>query len=133
MRLLNKLIRIYTPFICTLMALLNGVYFIIGDEGGVFTYVSAALTGNSVGVIAYMFCTSLRMCIWYKANLLCLLLVQILGLTYDYFGIDFSLYLWIVVLLSALGIICFLIFRVFYNVTTAFGCNRRHSRKSKLR
>lgn len=129
MRLLIRLIRIYTPFICTLAALLNGVYFIIGDYDGMFTYVSSAITGNSVLVIAYMFATSHRMCVWYKLNLLCLMLIQVLGLTYDCLGMDFTLYLWAVVLLASLGMVFFLAFRIFYRVTGAFLCIGRRSRK----
>nr|DAH96026.1 MAG TPA: hypothetical protein [Caudoviricetes sp.] len=37
----------------------------------------AAISGNSIIVVLYMFVTSMRMCIWYKLNLLCLLLTQI--------------------------------------------------------
>lgn len=126
MRIIARLIRIYTPFTCTLMALLNGVYFMNGEAQGDFVYITSALTGNSIAVVVYMFATSLRMCVWYKLNLLCLLLIQILGLTYDYMGIEFSEYLLLVVLLAALGIICFLIFRVTWHITSI--C--RHLRES---
>ena len=101
------------------MALVNGMYFLEGRVESDFIYLSSALTGNSVIVVAYMFCTSLRMCVWYKMNLLCLLLVQVLGITYDCLGMDFSTYLLAVVLLSAIGIMCFLMFRIFYRVTGA--------------
>lgn len=86
----------------------------------------AAVSGNSIIVVLYMFATSMRMCIWYKLNLLCLLLTQICGLMYNYYDIDTSLYLWVVVLLSTMGVMFFLIFRIFYNVTRLFGCNRRY-------
>lgn len=125
MRLLIRFIRIYTPFICTVMALLNGVLFMGGVTELPAINLMATLTGNSVLVDLYMFATSMRMCIWYKLNLLCLLLIQISGLLYNYYDIDTSLYLWIVVLSAAMGIVFFLIFRIFYNVTLLFGCNRR--------
>lgn len=125
MRLLIRFIRIYTPFICTVMALLNGVLFMRGVTELPAIYLMATLAGNSVLVDLYMFATSMRMCIWYKLNLLCLLLIQICGLLYNYYDIDTSLYLWAVVLLAAMGVIFFLIFRIFYNVTRLFGCNRR--------
>lgn len=88
-------------------------------------YLMATLTGNSVLVDLYMFATSMRMCIWYKLNLLCLLLIQISGLMYNYYNLDTSLYLWVTVLFAAIGIVFFLIFRIFYNVTRLFGCSRR--------
>lgn len=126
MRNLIRFIRIYTPFICTVMALLNGVLFMGGITELPAIYLIATLTGNSVLVDLYMFATSMGMCIWYKLNLLCLLLIQICGLMYNYYDIDTSLYLWVVVLLSAMGVMFFLIFRIFYNVTRLFGCNRRY-------
>ena len=126
MRLLIRFIRIYTPFICTIMALLNGVLFMKGATEISLINLLAAISGNSIIVVLYMFVTSMRMCIWYKLNLLCLLLTQICGLMYNYYDIDTSLYLWVVVLLSAMGVMFFLIFRIFYNVTRLFGCNRRH-------
>lgn len=125
MRLLIRFIRIYTPFICTVIALLNGVLFMKGVTELPAIYLMATLTGNSVLVDLYMFVTSMRMCIWYKLNLLCLLLIQLCGLTYNYYDIDTSLYLWVVILLSAMGILFFLIFRIFYNVTRLFGCSHR--------
>lgn len=126
MRHLIRFIRIYTPFICTIMALLNGVLFMKGATEISLINLLAAISGNSIIVVLYMFVTSMRMCIWYKLNLLCLLLTQICGLMYNYYDIDTSLYLWVVVLLSAMGVMFFLIFRIFYNVTRLFGCNRRH-------
>lgn len=125
MRFLIRFIRIYTPFICTVMALVNGVLFMRGVTELPAIYLMATLTGNSVLADLYMFITSMRMCIWYKLNLLCLLLIQICGLMYNYYDIDTSLYLWVVVLLAAMGVMFFLIFRIFYNVTRLFGCNRR--------
>lgn len=121
MRGLIRLIRIYTPFICTVMALLNGVLSIKGVTELPAIYLMTTLTGNSVLVDLYMFATSMRMCVWYKLNLLCLLLIQICGLVYNYYDIDTSLYLWTLVLLSAMGILFFLIFRISYSVTRYLG------------
>ena len=58
MRSLIRLIRIYTPFICTVMTLLNGVLFIKGVTELPAIYLMATLTGNSVLVDLYMFATS---------------------------------------------------------------------------
>lgn len=126
MSYLLRLIRIYTPFFCTVMALLNGVLFMKGETEMPTIHFIAALSGNSVIVVLYMFATSLRMCIWYKLNLFCLLLVQLCGILYNYYNIDTSLYLWVMTMLSAFGVICFLIFRIFYCVTSVFGCSRRY-------
>lgn len=125
MRLLIRLIRIYTPFICTIMALVNGVLFIGGMPKLPVIYFFATLTGNSVFVDLYMLVTSMRMCIWYRLNLLCLLFIQISGMVYNYFDIDTSLYLWVVTLSAAMGVVFFLMFRLGYTVTRSFGCIRR--------
>lgn len=126
MRNLIRFIRIYTPFICTVMALVNGVLFMGGETEIPMIDLLSAISGNSVAVILYMFVTSMRMCIWYKLNLLCLLLIQICGLLYNYYDVDTSLYLWAVVLLAVMGMLFFLIFRILYKVTRLFGCSRRY-------
>ena len=117
MRILIRLVRIYTPFICTLMALLNGVLFIGGVTELPSVYLLATLTGNSILVDIYMLVTSTRMCVWYKLNLVCLLAIQVSGLLYNYYMLDTSIYLWAVVLFAATGIVFFLVFRVFYSIT----------------
>lgn len=125
MRLLIRFLRIYTPFICTVMVLINGVLFSRGSIPEDFTFLGSAISGNSILVVAYFFVTSMRMCIWFKLNLLCMLLVQLCGIAYNYLDIDFAIYLNAIILLSALGIIFFLIFRIFYKVTGVI-CNRRY-------
>lgn len=112
MKLIIRFVRIYTPFICTLVALVSGVLFIREDISEEFIYLSSVATGNSLLIIAYLFATSLRMCIWYKLNLLCLMLVQLCGLAYYFTDMDFTLYVYVITLLSAMGIIFFLIFRI---------------------
>lgn len=126
MRMLVKLIRIYTPFICTLVALINGVYFMRGGEENTFVFLSSALTGNSIIVDIYMIAMSFRMCFWYKLNIAFLMAVQVIGALYDCLELEFSVYLLIVVLLSTAGVMCFLIFRILH-LTCGSGCNHRHS------
>lgn len=89
------------------MALLNGVLFIGGVTELPSVYLLATLTGNSILVDIYMLVTSLRMCVWYKLNLVCLLAIQISGLLYNYYTLDTSVYLWVVVLFAAMGIVFF--------------------------
>lgn len=125
MRFLIRILRIYTPFICTVMALVNGVLFLRGETALPVIDLLSTVSGNSIIVVLYMFVSSMRMCIWYKLNLLFLLLIQISGLMYNYYNLDTSLYLWVTVLFAAIGIVFFLIFRIFYNVTRLFGCSRR--------
>ena len=126
MTLLIKFIRIYTPFICTLASLIGGLLFSEDSSGESSIYILATLSGSSILVTLYMFVTSLRMCIWFKLNLLCLFLIQLCGLGYNYFDIDTSLYVWVGSLFAGFGIIFFLIFKIFYKVTSLFLCIDRY-------
>lgn len=113
-----RFIRIYTPFIITLFTLVNSVLFLINEDTIQFAYLLGIISGNSILLTAYMYCVSLRMCIWYKLNLLCLLLTQTLSLAYNYLEIDNALYLWTIILFCSFGIVCFLIFKKCYKVET---------------
>lgn len=113
-----RFIRIYTPFIMTLFTLINALIFLCELDTPDIEYLFAIMTGNSILLTAYMYCVSLRMCIWYKLNLLCLLLTQLLSLAYNYLEIDNALYLWTIILFCSFGIVCFLIFKKCYKVET---------------
>ena len=112
--MINRIIRIYTPFICSLFVLLNSVCFLLELDNLDFVYSLANISGSSILLVIYMYSVSRRMCIWYKLNLLTLLLTQVLGLMYDIMSIDVAIYLYSVTCLSILGIIFFLIYKVFY-------------------
>lgn len=115
--MINRIIRIYTPFICSLFVLLNGVCFILELDNLDFVYALASISGSSILLVIYMYSVSRRMCIWYKLNLLTLLLTQVIGLMYDIMSIDVAIYLYSVTCLSILGIIFFLIYKVFYKTS----------------
>lgn len=113
-----RFIRIYTPFIITLFTLVNSLIFLFEISVNNVDYMFSVIMGNSILLTAYMYCVSLRMCIWYKLNLLCLLLTQTLSLVYNYLEIDNALYLWTIILFCSFGIVCFLIFKKCYKVET---------------
>lgn len=124
LRLAKHFIRIYTPFICTIAAHVNGVCFIFENIQQDTIFLFSTITGNSLIINLYMLANSLRMCVWYKLNILCLCLIHITSILYNYLNISDSVYLAAVTLLSSLGIICFLVFKALYKVTE-FGCSRR--------
>lgn len=124
-RFAKHFIRIYTPFICTIAAHINGVCFLFGNIHQDTIFLFSTISGNSILVNLYMFVNSLRMCIWYKLNILCLLLIHITSILYNYLNISDSVYLEIVVLLSSLGILFFLIFKTSYKVIE-FGYSHIH-------
>lgn len=59
MNVMFRMIRIYTPFFCTLMALLNGVLFLKGEFELPAIHMLAAISGNSVIVVLYTYGASL--------------------------------------------------------------------------
>lgn len=114
-RLLIRLLRIYTPFICVLSALLNGVFF-FDETAPEIVYMFATLTGNSILVDLFMFSVSFRMCIWYKICVVTIMLMQIAGLLYNSFGLTEVIYYWAVMCFSITGVISFVVFFVLYVV-----------------
>lgn len=107
-------IRVYTPLILSVLALLNAVLFMNEEENCDAVYLIANMASSSLLIDFYIFSVSLRMCIWYKLNILCLILIHISGLLYNGAWIDESIYPYIIAVLSAIGIILFLIFRIWY-------------------
>lgn len=107
-------IRVYTPLILSVLALLNAVLFMSEEENCDAVYLIANMASSSLLIDIYILSVSRRMCIWYKLNIICLVLIHISGLMYNVACIDESIYPYIIAVLSAIGIIFFLIFRIFY-------------------
>lgn len=111
-----RFVRIYTPFILSISTLLNTLYVLVGVIELPIIYTFANITGSSISVDVYLLCTSRHMCNWYKMNIICLILVHLLGLFYSTFGIKETLYVYSVLVLSIIGIISFLVFKKKYKV-----------------
>lgn len=113
-----RFIRIYTPFILSISTLINTLAFIskIDIIELSVIYIFANITGSSIFVDIYLLRTSRHMCFWYKANIGCLISVHILGLFYNTFYIEDTLYAYSVLVLSIIGIISFLVFKKKYKV-----------------
>lgn len=117
MHILLRLIRIYTPFICVLTSLIYGVMYLKGVTFENFDYIMSTMTGNSILMVLFMFSCSKTMCIWYKLNLLSLLLIHVTSILYFYTELPFTLYCYFVILLAAFGLISFIIYRVTVGIT----------------
>jgi len=112
-----RFIRIYTPFICTIVTFIQALTLLTGvDEAWILVGSLASVFGNSMIIDLYFFSVSLRMCRWYKLNILSLFLTHVIGIVYDNGYIEDILYIYAVLCLTMFGIICFLIFRKFYEV-----------------
>lgn len=115
--ILRRLIRIYTPFICSIVAIINGVMYLKGIEIPNFDYIMSETTGHSFLLVLYMFSTSKGVCIWYKLNLLCLLLIHVDGTIYFFSNMEFDSYCFSVIVFSIIGLLCFLLYRITVGIT----------------
>ena len=112
-----RLIRIYTPFILALTAIIHGVLFLSNYQGLLYRIISE-FTGHSILIILYILSASKNMCIWYKVTNYLLLSIHIFNLAYyfDYIESKYSL-LYISLVLNILALITFLIYRVTKGIT----------------
>lgn len=116
-KLLKRLIRIYTPFICTLIALIHGVLFLTDSITDDFQFNASAYFGFSAITVIFFWATANRMCIWWHLNLVCLFLIIVAGLLYYYNVFNFNVYIYTIILLATLGLIFFIIYRVTVGIT----------------
>lgn len=90
---MNKFVKIYTPLIIAVFTVLNAVLFLFNDAQRI-SFALGGTFGNSLLVTIYIWCVSRKMCIWYKMNLICLFITQILGILYNFFKIKDVMYLY---------------------------------------
>lgn len=126
---LRKFIRIYTPFIVTLANLIYGVYYLKETLTEDIAFCINVPFGCSFSFVIYAWAASKRMCIWYKLNLLCNLLMLVDTVAYYVIDdVDKTTYSYIFVLLATAGLVFFLIFWftyvLFRNVTHNHRCSR---------
>ena len=115
---IERLIRIYTPFICALTAIIHGVLFLLEYRGLLYNTLNE-FTGHSILLIAYILSASRRMCKWYKITNCILLSIHVINILYihNYIEIDqFHLFiiLWV---MNIIALITFLIYRVSVGIT----------------
>lgn len=115
-KLFAKLIRIYTPFICAITALIHGVLYLF-KINSVLRIILGDLTGHSILLILYIIATSHRMCKWYKITNYLLLLIHIINIGYVYNFITYDNLLYAIIILSILAILSFLIYQTSVGIT----------------
>ena len=95
MKILCQIIRLYVPFMCTVLGLVHGILFFTHQLTDERIYLLSALFSMLVSL--YIVATSRKMCRWYKLNTLFLSIIQLLGIVY---------------FISATGVFCFLVYRI---------------------
>ena len=114
--MVRRLIKIYTPFICALTAIIHGVLFLVGYKGFIYWLLSN-LTGHSILLIAYIIATSDKMCIWYKATNYMLMFIHIVNIMYRCGIIPSDYIIYIGIVINFIALITFMIYRVTAGVT----------------
>lgn len=114
--MLSRIIRIYTPFICAVAAIIHGVLFLLKYEGELY-WLLGNLTGHSILLIAYIIATSKRMCIWYKITTYLLLLINVVNIMYRFNFINSDYIIYIGIVINFMALISFLIYRITVGIT----------------
>ena len=114
--MLRKLIRIYTPFICALVAIIHGVLYLMHYKG-VFNIILSEFTGHSILLIIYILATSKRMCKWYKITNYLLLSIHFINIGYITHLITYDVLLYVGIIINIIALITFLIYRVSVGIT----------------
>lgn len=111
-----KLFRVYFPFILTLISFVNVICIWFITQEPSFSLVLSGLFGGSIFLDLYIYVCSLKMCFYYKMNIVCLFLTHLTNILYDYFLFDDTIYLTAIIVLLMIGTICFIIFKRRYIV-----------------
>lgn len=114
--MIKKLIRIYTPFICAIAALIHGVLYLF-EIDCILKPILGELTGHSVLLILYILATSKRMCKWYEITNYFLISIHAINVLYIYGYLDYFIVLYIGIILNILALISFLIYRATVGIT----------------
>lgn len=116
--LVRRLVRIYTPFMCAIIMLIQEALIKYKYEGLLSNYLSE-YSGHSVLVIAYILCTCDKMCKWYKITNWLLFSTHILNILYlsHIINIIYDL-AYAIIAINIAALITFLIYRLSVGITT---------------
>lgn len=80
--MLQKFIKLYTPFICAIIASIHGVLFLLEIESNIFLRILSNITGHSLLLLYFVLIHSKRMCKWYKRSIYMLIYVHVINIAY---------------------------------------------------
>jgi hypothetical protein len=109
-----RFIRLYTPFVLSIMAGVNAILLSYVDNHNAVNYITNIVSG-SILVDIYFISVSLRTCVWYKMNIVCLILIHITNIIYNEDLISKTMHLNIVTILSVISLIMMMLIRILYN------------------
>lgn len=114
--MLRRFIRIYTPFICAIAAIVHGIIFLQGKDSE-FLCLLGDITGHSIIMIAYILSSSRRMCRWYKYTCYLLLFSHAINISYVIFDIDYYRIINAGLVINFISVITFLVYRIKLGIT----------------
>lgn len=124
--LLYNLVKLYTPFICAIIAIIHGVcYFLEINTRGI--YVLGELTGHSILVLLFILYYSRKMCKWYKFSVKILMLLHVSNILYYMGIIPPKSVIYVSLVLNILALMCWLIFITTRNMSKAIRSACMHS------
>lgn len=127
--MMRKFIKLYTPFIFAVIALIHGVLFLTGNNCKEFISINE-FSGHSIIALWYIWIHSKRMCKWYKRSLIMLFSIHFLNIIYYLTGI---IPIWIIlyggVILNIISMICWIVFITTPNITKIIHSACKHSEK----
>lgn len=113
---LRRLIRIYTPFICALFALIHGVLFSLLEYRGIILSIMGEIAGHSLLLVMYIWATSKHMCKWYHRTNFLLMMIHVNNLLY-YYDIPSWQPVYFSIIIHLLAILSFLAYHTSVGIT----------------
>lgn len=116
LKIIKRLVRIYTPFICAIMAIIHGVLYFYVYKSSFYSIMNQC-TGHSFLLIGYILSTCDKMCKWYKITCLMLMIVHVPNILYIYglFTLDNVMYSSIII--GIISLLTYILYRVSVGIT----------------
>lgn len=123
--MLNKFIKLYTPFLCAIVSIVHIALYFIGYTGNAYSVMND-LTGHSIIMNIYILIHSKRMCIWYKSANYLLMSIHFVNISYRIGLIPSYYIMYILLLINISALMCWLIFLVTYRTAKIVCPDRKH-------
>lgn len=125
-------LKLYEPFIYSLCLSIVSLTFSIDyfHEGEFITQqdyekrvlLMSLIGGCSLPTVIRIISYSSGLCFWYMTNVFCLLLNNVAGFMFYFDMFGYVVYMFMATGLSCIGVISFLIFKIFYRISSEVDC-----------
>lgn len=125
--------KLYEPFIYSLCLSIVSLTFSIDyfHEGELITQqdyekrvlLMSLIGGCSLPTVIRIISYSSGLCFWYMTNVFCLLLNNVAGFMFYFDMFGYVVYMFMATGLSCIGVISFLVFKIFYRISNEVDCH----------